>query len=372
MTEAGIEKLRPVDNSLPGARMPSGFVSRLAGLDLPLEAFERIQELEAQGLQLDQYGLVVLRTGRAIEDKIAADLTEVRQRVGQALADGKHVLYTPGSYDLVHAGHAAYVMECVDLYLEGHPGLTRDDLYVVALADDDMLVEGVKPVHLLAAERWDKEHEERHPRPIQRTDYFGHMTSIHPRLLDLASLPVNLVGLIPNPITFGSTVLGTPLFREWLSRGRDVSAAGAEEDINVRKGIQKYKQLMQLLSSDDYGKVVESFNRARLNLGYDKETAVWDVRSWQLLMHRYLGDVQGGEFQERYVRLISDRDEKYKDEAAKIMNLCGINHMFLHDFHLVSTTALLEQFGWKVLLEAKQHSMDCVKELLPRPDWRRA
>ena len=354
-------------------KAPAAFapLSRLIEVGLTAEASHCIDEILAQGIRLDEYGMVMPQADRGVLHKIAADFAEVRQRIGQALADGKHVLDTPGRYALVHAGHAAYIMECTQYYLRQHPQLCREDLYVVVLADDDVLVEGVKPVHLKAAECWDREHAGRHPRPIQRIDYFGHITSVHPRLLDLASLPVDLAGLIPNPIAFGSSVYAAGHFQEWLARGRDIPPLAEGGNPLVREAVQKYARLMRLLTGDGYGKVVESFNRARLNLGYEPQSAVWDVRSWQLLMHRYLGNVHSGGFQERYVRLLSNRDEKYKDEAAAVMGLCHINHMFIDDLHLFSTTTLLEHFGWEALLEAKQRSLEALKDNLPDPTWRR-
>lgn len=59
------------------------------------------------------FGLVLPNTKNPekLFSKVASSLEDVKLRVSEAKAQGKHILYLPGSYDLVHKGHAFYVAQ---------------------------------------------------------------------------------------------------------------------------------------------------------------------------------------------------------------------------------------------------------------------
>lgn len=309
--------------------------------DLNGEARARIDLVIASGTELDKYGQVVPQMNKAIGNKIASDLLDVRQRVTEELHQGKHVLYVPGSYDLVHVGHASYILEGIETYLKAHSELRREDLYVVALADDDELIRGVKPPHLVAATG-------EHPRPIECAELFEHLTKKHPRLVDLATLPVDLVGFLPAPTCFGE-VLNHPLFQRWSER----AAIPIECKHDLEATVVKYGELLSNLTEERFADVKAHFHRAKYNLDYNPATAKWDVASWQLLLHRFIGDVYAASPQPNYVRMISEHDVKYKHIVAEVMELCGIDHHFVDDTVVVSTTELMSKFGWETLVRSK-------------------
>ena len=106
------------------------------------KAAQRIQEVIEAGIEIDAYGMVVPQVQLAkIRDKITKGLVDTRTRLAQVLGEGKHVIYLPGSYDMIHSGHASYVLQGVEAYLDKHSRLSRQDIFVMMLADDDELIE---------------------------------------------------------------------------------------------------------------------------------------------------------------------------------------------------------------------------------------
>jgi len=87
-----------------------GTASALNRLSLSEDALHRMEIVRSAGMQLDRFGQVVPQVGAAVERKISTDLLDIRHRGFEELHAGKHVIYVPGSYDLVHAGHASYIM----------------------------------------------------------------------------------------------------------------------------------------------------------------------------------------------------------------------------------------------------------------------
>ena len=345
--------------ALPDEEIPREKPASFWQMLLPDEARDRVATVVQAGIELDSYGQVVPQLSRrelhTNLQKIAPDIFMIRDRIAQQIQAGKHVVYTPGSYDLVHVGHASYLLECVEAYLQAHEGLTRDDLYVVVLADDDELIGGVKPAHFAAIQG-------EHPRPIENQRLFGEhieqlAPGLHPRLVDLVSLPVDLVGFIPAPTEFHK-VSNNGGFREWLALASHLECP-ADAEREVREAISQYDKLLENLRTPSLARIVRAFDHAFCGLSsYDPKTSDWDVASWQLMIHQFIGNVFGVESRERYTRLISLHDVKYKDVVAGIMNPCGIGHQFLDDTEVVSTTKLIETFGWEALVTSKMAAYD--------------
>jgi hypothetical protein len=341
---------------------------------LPLTPQQRkyIDDVLSAGVTFNEFGLVVPKWSREVRSKISASLLETRHSILQAIQQGKHVVYVPGSYDLLHVGHASYIHQGIEEYQERH-SISRDKLFVVALCDDDQLVQAVKPAHLYASSG-------EHPRPIEGAELFRRVVAqyAHPRAIDMASLPfVDLVGLIPSPAFFDE-IRSNPVVSQWLE-GVNVLELPQEEVLEkilcrvpserreafIRETvgtINRFNTLLVDLQCDNFCPVSMSFERAKFNLGYDISTARWDVGSWQLLMHRFLGDVYAPGSVDRYTRIISEHDQKYKDSVALLMKLSGIGALFFEDVNIVSTSQLVSHFGWQVLVESKIVQFE---ELLP-------
>ena len=319
------------------------FPSKLQSTGLSPEAQAEIMKVQQAGIKLDAYGQVLPEFTQANEKKIARDLLDVRYQVISALGRGQHVVYVPGSYDLVHAGHASYIMQAIDLYLKDRKELTRENLFVVALSDDDDLIQAVKPAHLTAQAK-------EHPRPIECAALFEHCSQNHPRLWDLATLPVDLVGFLPAPSRLG-TLLGHQDFSRWFESVQDIKV-GTETSL-VGDTLERYTRLIRAMRLGDFASIKSDFQKIRHGLETDPAAGLWDVGSWQALMHQFIGDVCQARSSERYVRIISEYDVKYKDSVAQLMKACGIAHQFINDQMVVSTTALVKEFGWEVLVRSK-------------------
>jgi len=315
-------------------------------------AHKRLKEVLDANIEIDAYGMVVPQVGaKFIGHKITRGLVDTRTRLAQVLGEGKHVIYLPGSYDMIHAGHASYILQGVEAYLKAHSRLSRDDIFVMILADDDELIEAIKPAYLM-----DKSAD--HPRPLENESVFEHLTKVNPRLMDLASLPVDLVGFIPAPTRIGN-LLGDWHFQRWLEHSADFAKdnsvlhhLGNDAVSNdVRATIEDYQSLLKRIKLGEFTEVIKGFQTAKHSKLYDYKTAAWNVGSWQLMVHKFLGSVPGS--QGYYTRIISEHDVKYKDIVAKLMKVSRIDHLFVQDDMVLSTTALANTFGWEELYDAK-------------------
>lgn len=335
------------------------------GTALAVEPVQRLLTTDAQrrrvaavkhaGIELDRYAMVVPSAKpRALERKIVRNLENVWAQVAQARRQGKHVIYFPGSYDLVHVGHASYILEGIQQYLERHPNLTRNDLLVVVLADDDELIRVVKPPHLAGI-------KDEHPRPIECFEMFEHATA-HPRLEDLATLPVDVVGYLPAPTRL-ARLMESGTFRDWLATdARFPTGWDTQQSAHLaREAVGRYHRMLDALR-DGQGivQIKADFQREKYGLTRPGDP-IWTVEAWQLMLHKFLGSVPATEGE--YNRVISTHDVKYKDIVAALMGISRIDHTIVDDTHVLSTTDLVNAFGWQDLLEAKLAGFEARLEL---------
>jgi hypothetical protein len=319
--------------------------SRLVESSLSRQAEAEILKVKASGVKLDEFGQVLAEFTRENELKIARSLLDVRHQVMSAIGRGQHVVYVPGSYDLLHAGHASYIMQATELYLNDKPALQRSDLFVLALSDDDHLIQAVKPPHLTGQPK-------EHPRPIQCNELFEHCSrKHHPRLWDLAALPVDLVGFIPAPSQLGTLLENQEFIRWFNSVKTEDFYDGVSPDTS--NSLESYARLVRALRLENFASIKADFQKVRYGLDVDPQECLWDVGSWQMLMHRFIGDVYQHNSSERYVRIISEHDTKYKDVVARAMQTCGISYKFIDDQMVISTTSQVKQFGWEALVRSK-------------------
>lgn len=92
-----------------------------------------------------QHGLILPTIDtNVLDQKIAYTLDAVKAKVQEAIQAGKTIIYQPGSFNLVHAGHYSYLNQITQQYLTDNPGKTRDDIFLVILADDKKLFQIIK------------------------------------------------------------------------------------------------------------------------------------------------------------------------------------------------------------------------------------
>jgi hypothetical protein len=309
------------------------------------------------GVVLDELLLVIPNT-EAPKASIAKDLVEAKKYIDEARRDGKHVLYIPGSYDLVHAGHASYALQVTDQYLEQHPELTRNNLYVVMLSDDDELIGTVKAYK---RKGYSEKGDEEFARPIESASAFSDLNlPNHSRLIATASLPVDLVGFIPSPKNAKSFIkelvaaqdLDEASLRESLDKfaaKRNLSETDMRE---LSAAIGSYGKLIHNLSNGGFDEVNNSFEALGKPYAQVDPNAPWSIQSYQLLNHKFLASGEG--FKAPLVRIVSVHDNKYKDQVDFLMAMAGVAVGEIDDVELVSTTKLLKKFGPEKLREAKR------------------
>lgn len=338
------------------------------------DAQARVEAVRQAGVGLDSYGMVdPILDKSLLESRIAGDLGEVHHVISQQLGLGKHVMMCTGGYDLIHAGHASFILQGMEEYIAGRGIEDPDQLFVVVLADDDSLLASVKPPH-----KQDK--PDQHPRPVESHDNFRQWTGdIHPRLLDLASLPVDLVGLLPSPIS-AESLIKSKVFKTWLSEqasyqqdpaglsllGKSEAERAAlstiehfEKTIALLKlecGLIEPEQLPEDLAGKRYSDLCWDFKRAGIDPNYGQPADLWKLPSWALMFHKFIGS--GASAARRlgsgadYVRLLSKNDG-YSDEVAALMRASFIGAFYCDDTAVFHTSTLLDTFSWQTLLNAK-------------------
>jgi hypothetical protein len=317
----------------------------------------RVNQVEAAGVTLDKFGLVTLG-GRLkeIESKVAPNLQEGRSRIQTIINEGKTVLLFPGAFDLLHVGHASYILQGIETFLRSVPKMKRADLFVVAALDSDSLIASTKSGA-----------ENEPPRPIQSEANFapilGNRGVKNPRATEMASLPfVDLVLVTPSPAEIHS-LREDWNFKRWLSEKSSfegdakavILADSSPLTDKVRDGMHSYSRLISKLNSNVGMRFVhEGFIRAQCRLP-QTDSAQWDLASWNLMMTRFLGSVTASERGGCY-RILSDKDG-YSPIVAKLMELSGIRTVLVNDDHVLSTTGLIKTYGWENLFTAKWASL---------------
>lgn len=283
------------------------------------------QEIYEMGMEIGiiidpEAGLTLpdVRTEESTEkllSKIAGSLTEVQSRIREEKQKGKHIIYVPGSYDLTHKGHAFYVEQVLECYLAA-ANCKREDVFVVMLADSDKLISNVK-----ASKYIENGGTELNRRPVEPA---------HERVVGMASLNVDLVGILPSPED------NRELFPAPVNLDIDQMLAELEgEDIpekdkvDLINGLLAYKALYtNLIEGKDLGKV--------------------PVQAWQLytttVINQATGDKSGlNSFEAgRTTRLVSHDDTKYLHQVKFLMKYADVGVSVIKDINNGSTSTLLE------------------------------
>lgn len=303
---------------------------------------QRLRQLTGKHeVRLSSKGLVLPRVGDAtIDAKIANSFSEVVDKVQTAKKQGLDIIFLPGSYDLVHAGHLSYLDQVVEHYLTAANRrgrtLKRKDLFVVMLADDDHLIELVK-----ASKHVDFGGKERFRRPIERAKQ---NSDRHIRLDTLAALPVDCVGFIPSPAAMN---LPAP-FKLDVDYCKELAAreAAGDELNTYYQIIESYQNLPALIA-----------NHGSLS------TSSVQVAAWQLYILSQLAQPSYSQLRsepepysgKNMTRIVSIHDTGYLKMVQMISRWADIAVDVIEDDQVLSTTELLAGYGPEALL---QHKLD--------------
>lgn len=312
-----------------------------------MTAAERLAE---EGVLFDELLLLKpdLEYANAVRTKISTTLAEVRRGIDAARAAGRHVLYLPGSYDVVHLGHALHIEQAVRHYLAlpEHASLTAEKIFVLTLADDDHLIASAK-AHKFTGNGGDEPFR----RPVQSaSEYCGARDVVNWRLFELASIPrVQMVGFIPSPVqaaALASTdMIATQrnpdelpaLLAQFRSAG-DIP----EHDLgSLEASVGQYRDTLRLLRDEP----------ARITAAFNRRVHPWSIQAWQLFIHCYLG---AGTYDAPIVRMMSHHDDLHGYQVGFLMQAAGIRTLYLHEESLVTTSGLLATHGAQTLLDAKR------------------
>jgi hypothetical protein len=304
--------------------------------------------LKQKGVLVDDNHLLMpnISDYKNIKQKIFTNLESLKDKVDSLRLSGKHVLYMPGSYDLIHLGHAFYIDKAIEWYLTlpENENISRHDIVVLVLADDDSLISQVK------SNKWvGNGGSEPFKRPIQSSDKFKASSDMENwRLVELASVPyVDIVGFIPSPENVDILSNKNILSRQKSSFDIEESLNDflsnnvlSDKDINgLRNGVRCYEYLVSNISNPD--EIIKSFK---------SKGVFWSVQAWQLFIHIYLAS---GDFSGPFVRVTSENDVSYKDQVNFIMQVSGIKNIYIDDYPIISTSELLSSGNHEKLLEAK-------------------
>lgn len=323
-----------------------------------------VSELAAEiGVTLDpELGLTLPNTSTSetiefLNNKIATNLTEVRARIEEAKALGKHIVYMPGSYDLTHKGHAFYVEQVVECYLS-EANCSREDIFVVMLADSDKLIADVK-----ASKYVGNGGTELQPRPVEPAAE---------RVIGMAALNVDLVGILPSsqdnrevlpePIELDIEAMIRELNHDFVIQQQNRLASmdlSPEEMEKEMKRVEKDKaELLNGLTA--YQQLIANF-RTGADLGKVP------VQAWQLYTTSFINSVtpESSGSPVRYApghmtRLVSKDDTKYLSQVIFLMTFANVAVSIINDINNGSTSKLLEdaqeKFGakaWDAIRESK-------------------
>jgi hypothetical protein len=313
-----------------------------------------IERLRQRGVLFDDLLLLKpdLEHATAIQEKISTSLQEVRKGIDRLRATGKRVLYMPGSYDMVHLGHAHHIQESIQRYLAlpENRGLAEDDVAVVALADDDDLIRSAK-----GSKHVDQGGSEIFRRPVQSADEHDAESEIgNWRLYELASIPmVDRVGFLPSPLR--ATELATPeilavqrhpnFIAQGLERLQEWTIVPPQDATALSQAVGQYRDLLELMRADP----------SAVAAAFESGQHPWSIQAWQLFIHAYLG---AGDFEAPMVRMMSDQDADYALQVSFLMHATGIATSSIPEESLVTTSELLKRYGPAQLLDRKRRNYD--------------
>ena len=331
---------------------------------------EFLAEIERKGVVLEkERGLVLYDPARLqiLRKKIAPDFGAVIERVKKARAAGKHVLYIPGSYDLVHRGHALYTEQVIHTYSRA-ASCRRSDLFVVALADDDELIRRVKN---------GKMREEPEPRPVE---------TLVERLRDVATLDVDLAGPLPSPLV-APVYLPEPapidqgkllfeLEERFVPNEIEILSVMNLSDREYDEEYQKIDNDRQELRKSilSYAELVNAFGKG----GMKEFLPHWTIQAWQLYLTLALSGGKGNSAEIKahftpgeITRVVSIHDSSYLRQIIFIMNVAGVSVTVVNDLRGGTTSeflrAMIAEHGNNAWRKTREYKKKAIMERFGTP-----
>jgi glycerol-3-phosphate cytidylyltransferase-like family protein len=252
--------------------------------------------------------------------KIKYTLEDIRDAITKAKEDNKYILLLPGSFDLLHIGHVAYIEKSVETFCQ-QANCKKRDVFVVVLADDDSLI--------------------RHVKSYKHVDFGGSETEHRPvensaeRLVSLSSLGVvDVVGIIPSamykellpaPIEIPIASMVSELITNYKT-GLDQSIKAMEYDKKVERKflLQAHNDVEDLKTGLIY------YNFMQKNWS-DSTQMHYPVQSWQLYVMSLLNNMSEINQSEvtpftrgQITRFVNTEDVKYLNQVLYLMQKAGI------------------------------------------------
>lgn len=304
-------------------------------------------------------GLVIpaetLLNREVLLERVATSLQDARDKIEQAKLEGKRIIYVPGSYDLVHKGHAFYVEQVIECVCK-EAGCTREELYVVMMADSDSLIRKVKKSK--AKVNGGKEPE---LRPVETAPE---------RLIGMASLNVDLVGILPSdeddrnllpmsprldiPLMLGE--LSVDFVKQQMERIADLNLS-PEKLATAIEQVEKDRQELK------HG--LEAYVRLGQQLSGTQPLDSYPVQAWQLFTTSFLNSAtrETSGITKRYepghtTRIVSFDDTKYLAQVIFLMTYANVAVTIIQDINIGSTSSLLEGVdSWQEIRDFKRAAL---------------
>jgi hypothetical protein len=270
----------------------------------------------------------------------------LKKRIDIAKSEGKEILFLPGAYDILHAGHVTWIDQAIESLISNKKKagkkIRRSDIFVVVPIESDYYVNVAK-----RGRHHSQGGSEKIVRPYVTQDS---------RLLALANLnSVDLTVAIPNPLGLDSA-LGQP--ENFTTRQAQMLLAVYSAENNLQQ--EEFQALKQSINTYDaiqnskgYQELVTEFKKLQISTRtIDKAFTEsngknWNEITWDIMWYLFLSD------EAHYTlpampcyanRILSVRDD-YNIKACYIARLAGISVEKILDTHITSTTHIISQYG---------------------------
>lgn len=306
------------------------------------------QATHGSDIRINELNLMILDKGeREVGHKIAYDYSDTKTRIKLAIASGKVILFLPGTYDLLHAGHIVWFDQALKKF-QKFLNIAREDIYVVVPFDNDKFARAVKLHNHLSQGGY-----ELFLRPINNEKV---------RSIALANLPlVDLVVPTPSPMDTNSL----------LPKSEQIDMSHARKVLKSLKVNQNERHALEnvlnsytkMASTPDIENIKEAFimhqfaqkskNNLFKNTGIDSE--LWNIASWNLMCFLLKTSKTGKK--KKIYRVVSEHDGLLK-EVEFIMQLAAIETLSIKEDYITSTTRIIKDNNTRDKLEELVASSD--------------
>lgn len=286
------------------------------------------------GNRINEFNLMIVdKSEREVGYKIALNYLEAKIRIRHALATGKSVLFLPGTYDLLHAGHLVWFKEALEKFTS-KLNLPKKDIFCVVPFDNDKLTRIEKI--------------SKHVSQGGREIYLRPIINERNRAVALANLPyIDLIMPIPSPLDNQDLI---PDAGHFNVKHALKLLDNSKESLHLKQTLSKLKKMAQPSRLEamreafiSYGFLSSQPKDIYQKIGID--TSLWNNDIWQLMCYLYKMDK---ELFEKYnlptqnvYRVISEHDG-YSSRVKFIMQLAGVKTFSIREDFITSTTDIIK------------------------------